>query len=174
MSNIDLSEYAGLIILGLISVCALLSYINYMIDGRGSAGATVLLSGAGIWISLGIVKLAGFDDATPETVITISVVTLIFPLIYSLGEIQVWKSKRKTQAIKRRIHDLQTELNCIESKLNYERKILNLILLFEQCDVDVRCIEQHPKLSSQKMLINKAESIKKTIAELSSQIQLGG
>lgn len=174
MSNIDLSDYAGLFIFGLISACALLSYINYKIDGSGSAGATALLSIVGMWISLGIVKLADFDDATPETVITISVVTLILPLIYSLVEIRGWASKRKTQAIKSRIHDLQKDLNSIESKLNYECKILNLISLFEQCNVDVRCIEQHPKLSSQKMLITKAESIKKTIAELSSQIQSGG
>ena len=163
MSNIDLSDYAGLFIFGLISACALLSYMNYKIDGSGSAGATVLLSIIGMWISLGIVKLAAFDDATPETVITISVVTLILPLIYSLVEIRGWVSKRK-------IHDLQMDLNCVESKLNYECKILDLISLLELCNANVQCIEQHPKLSSQKILICKAEGIKKTIAELSSQI----
>ena len=163
MSNIDLSDYAGLFIFGLISACALLSYMNYKIDGSGSAGATVLLSIIGMLISLGIVKLAAFDDATPETVITISVVTLILPLIYSLVEIRGWVSKRK-------IHDLQMDLNCVESKLNYECKILDLISLLELCNANVQCIEQHPKLSSQKILICKAEGIKKTIAELSSQI----
>ena len=170
MSNIDLSDYAGLFIFGLISACALLSYMNYKINGSGSAGATVLLSIIGMWISLGIVKLAAFDDATPETVITISVVTLILPLIYSLVEIRGWVSKRKTQAIKRKIHDLQMDLNCVESKLNYECKKLDLISLLELCNANVQCIEQHPKLSSQKILICKAEGIKKTVAEISSQI----
>lgn len=170
MSSIDLSDYAGLFIFGLISACALLSYMNYKIDGGGSAGATALLSIVGMWISLGIVKLADFDDATPETVITISVVTIILPLIYSLAEIRSWASKRKTQAIKSRIHGLQVDLNCIENKLDYECKILNLISLLELCNANIQCIEQHPKLSAQKILINKAEGIKKTIAELSSQI----
>lgn len=71
MSNIDLSDYAGLFIFGLISACALLSYMNYKIDGSGSAGVTALLSVVGMWISFGIVKLADFDDATPETVLNL-------------------------------------------------------------------------------------------------------
>lgn len=174
MSNIDLSDYAGLFIFGLISICALLSYMNYKIDGSGSAGATALLSIVGMWISLGIVKLADFDDATSETAITICAVTLALPLIYSLVEIRGWASRRKTQAIKSRIQVLQTDLNYIESKLNYERKILNLISLLERCNADVGSIEQHQKFSSQKLLIKKADSIKKTIEDLSSQIQSGG
>lgn len=170
MSNIDLSDYAGLFIFGLISACALLSYMNYKIDGSGSAGVTALLSVVGMWISLGIVKLADFDDATPETVLTICVVTLVLPLIYSLVEIRGFVAKRKTQAAMNRLHALQTDLDCIESKLNYESKTLNLISLLEQCNADVCCIEQHPKLSSQKTLINRAEGIRKKIEELSSQL----
>lgn len=75
--------------------------------------------------------LADFDDATLETVLTISVVTLVLSLIYSLVEIRGWASKRKSQAIKSRIRNLQTDWNCIKIKLNYGRKTLNLILLFE-------------------------------------------
>ena len=95
MSNIDLSNYTGLFIFELISACTLLSYMNYKIDGSGSAGATALLSIIRMWISLVIVKLADFDDITPETVITVSIVTIILPLIYSLTEIRGWHQSTK-------------------------------------------------------------------------------
>ena len=97
MLNTDLTAYAGLFILGIIIVCAVLYYLNYKIDGSNSAGVVVLLAFFGLLLSLGIVHIADFPDATPATVLTISICTIIFPLLYSISEIRGWIAQQKEE-----------------------------------------------------------------------------
>ena len=97
MLNADLTAYAGLFILGIIVVCTVLYYLNYKIDGSNSVGVVVLLSFWGLFLSLGIVHIADFPDATPATVLTISICTIIFPLIYSISKLRGWVTQQKEE-----------------------------------------------------------------------------
>ena len=104
MLNTDLTAYAGLFILGIIIVCTFLYYLNYKIDGNNSAGVVVLLAFFGLLLSLGIVHIADFPDATPATVLTISVCTITFPLLYSISEIRGWIAQQKGKGSESNIH----------------------------------------------------------------------
>lgn len=104
MLNADLTAYAGLFILGIIVVCTVLYYLNYKIDGSNSVGVVVLLSFWGLFLSLGIVHIADFPDATPATVLTISICTIIFPLIYSISKLRGWVTQQKEEGSESNIH----------------------------------------------------------------------
>ena len=170
MSKIDISDNAGLFIFGIVFICAILAFLNYKNDGRDGAIAIFLWAFVGMWISIGIINLANFDDATPEVVITTYIGAIGFPLIYTMLQTTRWISLRRIRKLKNKICNLQKELEDIESKLYREKNVLNLIKLLRNCCGDVDCFEQHPKLSSQKMLSDKADKLREKIEEISSKI----
>lgn len=174
MSNIDLSDYAGLIIVSIVAICAALAYFNYKVEGGSGAGITAMLAVIGGWISIGIVNMADFEDATPETVITISIGVLLLPLLYSAAEFREWKARQKVKRIQDKMLHLQNELKSIEEKINHEQTLIHFVELLKKCNEDVSCFENHPQLSNQRELLSSAEKIKQEIRSLSYELQSGG
>ena len=84
MPNVDLSDYAGLLIFGIFIINILLAVAGYKMNGKESAIASGAWAVVGMWIGLGIVNLMDFDDATPETVITIGICSVLPSSIYIL------------------------------------------------------------------------------------------
>lgn len=110
MLDTDLTAYAGLFILGLIGICAALYYLNYKIKDRNSAMAVVGLSILGCFLSFVIIHIADFPDATPATVLTISICTIIFPLLYSFSMLRRWIAQKKeegTESNMRQLHKIK-------------------------------------------------------------------
>ena len=63
MPNVDLSDYAGLLIFGIFIINILLAVAGYKMNGKESAIASGALAVVGMWVGLGIVNLMDFDDA---------------------------------------------------------------------------------------------------------------
>ena len=57
MPNVDLSDYAGLLIFGIFIINILLAVAGYKMNGKESAIASGVLAVVGMWIGLGIVNL---------------------------------------------------------------------------------------------------------------------
>lgn len=174
MSTLDLSAYAGLIIVSIVAICAALAYFNYKVEGGSGASITAMLAVIGTWISIGIVNMADFDDATPETAITISIGVLLLPLLYSAAEFREWKARQKVKRIHDKMLHLQNELKSIEEKINHEQPLIHFVDLLKKCDEDMSCFENHPQLTNQRELLSSAEKIKQEIRSLSYELQSGG
>lgn len=155
-------------------MCAALAYFNYKVEGGSGAGITAMLAVIGGWLSIGIVNMADFDDATPETVVIISVGVLLLPLLYSATEFREWKARQKEQRIQVKMLYLQNELKSIEEKINHKQILIHLVDLLKKCNEDARCFENHPQLSNQRELLSSAEKIKQEMQSLSYELQSGG
>lgn len=90
MHNVDLSYYAGLFIFGIFTINILLAVAGYKMKGKESAIASEVLAVIGMWIGLGIVKVMDFDNATPETVITLGIFLVLLSSIYILYVFSNW------------------------------------------------------------------------------------
>ncbi len=174
MTRVDLSDYAILIIIANIGICAALAYLNSRVGEKNGAGITGMLAVIGAWIALGIVKLAGFEDATPETVITLSVGILILPLIYSAGSLRNWVLQQKIKRLQNKKESLESQLNNIENQICHKRKTIKLTQLLGACGEDVSCLEKYPELIVQRDLMITAEKLRRDIDELSNEILSGG
>lgn len=124
MSNVDLSDYAGLLIFGIFTINILLAVAGYKINGKESAITSGVLAVIGMWIGLGIVNLMDFDDATPETVITIGISSVLLSSIYILCVISNWlKNANLKNFIKKKMP--------IEKKSqSLSKKLVNVKLFF--------------------------------------------
>ena len=76
----DLSNFAGIYILCIIGGGGLLAWGGYKMQGASGAGCSALLTVVGMWISIIIVDLNAFDDASLETVSTILICSPILSI----------------------------------------------------------------------------------------------
>ena len=142
----DLSSFAGIFILFILGGGILLGYSGYKMQGSAGAGASALLAILGLWVSLGIIKLCDFDDATPETVFTIMFFTLSPPSIYNISLFSKWKINKKNEKIREKIQCCENEIKSLEKDLNYLHTIFNLIILIKSCGGDLRDIENNKEI----------------------------
>lgn len=82
MTSVDLSNYSGFFILGIIILATAFINIAYKFDGKTGAGISLMATILGCFLSIGIAKLLNFADATPEMVVTVCVGTIGLNLIY--------------------------------------------------------------------------------------------
>lgn len=170
MTHIDLSNYSGLFILGIIILSATFIYMAYKFDGKAGVGISLLATILGCFLSIGIVKSLNFEDATPETVVTVCVGTIGLNLIYiSIRLFQFMKIKYKDQ-LKKEINILYHEISDLEKQIEQKKSVLNLIQLLEMCGGTMENIEQLDQLIDVRIIQNKINSNNKIIQYLSNKL----
>lgn len=139
--QMDLTNYAPLFLFIMFGAIILFGIIAYKVSGKEGAITTAVLGFIGIWISLGIVKICGFQDASPETVITLIIGTDSFPAIYALYSFNKYIILKKEQRRLQKKIDKENEIKEIilrkemeiESSKEFIRKnkeVSNLLALF--------------------------------------------
>ena len=173
MSNVDLSDYAGLLIFGIFTVNILLAVAGYKMNGKESAITSGVLAVVGMWIGLGIVNLMDFDDATPETVITIGIFSVSPSIIYILCVISNWLKKRKLDKLHQKENAYREEIARLEQEISERKTMLHLIQLINHCGCETAYFENHRELSDMNRITNDINMKKAQLREISSQIMVG-
>lgn len=172
MSNVDLSDYAGLLIFGIFTINILLAVAGYKINGKESAITSGVLAVIGMWIGLGIVNLMDFDDATPETVITIGISSVLLSSIYILCVISNWLKKRKLEKLHQKENAYREEIAKLEQEISERKTIFHLIQLINCCGCETAYFENHRELSDMNRITNDINTKKAQLKDISSQIMV--
>lgn len=173
MPNVDLSDYAGLLIFGIFIINILLAVVGYKMNGKESAIASGALAVVGMWIGLGIVKLMDFDDATPETVITIGICSVLPSCVYILFAFSSWLQKRKLEKLRQKENAYREELARLEQEISDRKTIFHLIQLINRCGCETEYFENHRELSDMNSITNAINMKKTQLKDISSQIMVG-
>lgn len=173
MPNVDLSDYAGLFIFGIFAINILLAGAGYKMNGKESAIISGALAVIGMWIGLGIVNLMDFDDATPETVITIGIFSVLLSSIYILYVISNWLKKRKLEKLHQKENAYREEIARLEQEISERKTIFHLIQLINCCGCETAYFENHRELSDMNRITNDINMKKAQLKDISSQIMVG-
>lgn len=169
MPDVDLSNYAGLFMFGIFSINIVLALWGYKMNGIESAIASGALAVIGMWIGLGIVNAMDFDDATPETVLTIGVFSILFSSIYTTYVFTKWLSEQKVLKIQQKLNGYQNELINLQKSMGERSSILHLIQLIKCCGCDTIFFEKHGELADMSRINDAIEKKKVQINDVSSQ-----
>jgi hypothetical protein len=173
MPGVDLSDYAGLFIFGIFAINVVIAVLGYKMNGKESAIASGTLAFLGMWIGLGIVKTMDFDDATPETVITIGVFSTLFSIIYIIYVFTKWLDKRKLLKLQQKQNYYQNELEKLEQEIVDRNHIYHLIQLINCCGCNTVYFEKHNELSDMSRITDEIKKKKAQLNDISSQIMAG-
>ena len=174
MPDVDLSNYAGSLVFGILVIGTFLAFLGYKLHGSIGAGVSIFLTIVGMFVSLGIVNTMKFEDASMETVLTIPICTLLPPTIYSIYLISKWAENKRNDKLRQKIYNCQQELSELEKQLNHRNALLNFITLIKSCDGDMTDVEQRVELLNAKNITDAIKNKKNKIQRLSSEIQYGG
>lgn len=167
----DLSNFAGIYILCIIGGGGLLALGGYKMQGASGAGCSVLLSVVGMWISLIIVELNAFDDASIETVSTILLCSPILSIIYNLSLFPKWKINKKNEIIREKIQCFEKEINSLEKELDYCHTIVNLIGLIKKCGGDLCEIENNKEFVDASKINEDIKNKRRKIEQLQYKLR---
>lgn len=173
MPDVDLSDYAGLFILGIIITNIVWVVVGYKMNGKESAIASGALAVLGMWIGLGIVKVMDFDDATPETVLTIGIFSVLFSSIYTLYVFSKLLSKRKLEKLQQKESAYRDEIARLEQDISERKSIFHLIQLINRCGCETAYFEKHSELSDMSRINDDINMKKAQLKDISSQIMAG-
>lgn len=173
MSDVDLSAYAGLFIIVIFTIDIICVVVGYKMNGIESAIASVILAIFGMWIGIGIVKVMDFDDATPETALTLGIFSVLFSCIYILYIFPKWLSKRKLEKLCQQESAYRAEIARLEQKISERKNIFHLIQLINYCGCETEYFERHSKLSDMSRIIDDINIKKAQLKEISSKIMVG-
>ena len=154
MPNVDLSDYAGLFIFGIFTINILLAVAGYKMNGKESAIASGVLAVIGMWSGLGIVKVMDFDDATPETVITLGIFSVLLSTIYILCVFSNWLKKSKLEKLQQKEKAYREEISRLEQEISERKNIFRLIQLINCCGCETAYFEKHSELSDMSRITN--------------------
>lgn len=171
MPNVDLSDYAGLLIFGIFILNILLAVAGYKMNGKESAIASGAL--VGMWVGLGIVNLMDFNDATPETVITIGICSVLPSSVYILFAFSTWLQKRKLEKLRQKENAYREEISRLEQEISDRKTIFHLIQLINRCGCETVYFENHRELSDMNRIRNDINMKKAQLKDISSQIMVG-
>lgn len=167
----DLSNFAGIYILCIIGGGGLLAWGGYKMQGASGAGCSVLLSVVGMWISLIVVELNAFDDASLETVSTILLCSPMLSIIYNLSLFPKWKINKKNEKIREKIQCFEKEINSLEKELDYRHTIVNLIGLIKKCGGDLREIEKNKEFVDASKINEDIKNKRREIEQLQYKLR---
>ena len=170
MPGVDLSDYAGLFILGIFAINVVIANLVYKMNGKKSAIASGTLAVLGIWIGFGIVKVMNFDDATPETFITIGVFSTLFSIIYIVYIFAKWLDNRKFIKLQQKQIYYQNELKKLEQEIVDRNHIYHLIQLINCCGCNTEYFEKRNEFSDMSQITNEIKKKKAQLNDISSQI----
>ena len=173
MPNVDLSDYAGLLIFGIIIIKILLAVAGYKMNGEGSAIVSGALAVVGMWVGLGLVNLMDFNDATPETVITIGICSVLPSSVYILFDFSTWLQKRKFEKLRQKENAYREEISRLEQEISDRKTIFHLIQLINRCGCETVYFENHRELSDMNRITNDINMKKAQLKDISSQIMVG-
>jgi hypothetical protein len=168
---LDLSNFAGIYILCIIGGGGLLAWGGYKMQGASGAGCSVLLSVVGMWISLIIVELNAFDDASIETVSTILLCSPMLSIIYNLSLFPKWKITKRNEKIREKIQCFEKEINSLEKELKYCHTIVNLIGLIKKCGGDLREIENNKEFVDASKINEDIKNKRRKIEQLQYKLR---
>lgn len=146
MPNADLTNYAGLIILCIIIAVALLSCLGHRLYPNIGAAVSIVSAIVGCFVSMGIVNVAGFEDASLESVLTISIGTFLLPVLYNIIVLINWYKGKRKDRLQKKITMYLQEKNELEKAIKHNHAIVNLLTLLKCCGGDTENIEQHERL----------------------------
>lgn len=173
MPNVDLSDYAGLFVFGIFTINILFAIAGYEMNGKESAIISGVLAVVGMWIGLGIVNLMGFNDVTPETVITIGIFPVLLSSIYILFDFFNWLKKRKLEKLHQNENAYREEIARLEQKISERKTIFLLIQLINCCGCETAYFENHRELSDMNHITNNINMKKAQLKDISLQIMVG-
>lgn len=165
-----ISDNGPLFALLAIILCCLMGKIYNKVYGSGGFPVIALGSFIGVVVSLIIVKFAGFEDATPETIFTICIGILALPINQTIHAILDWQKINQYNMINRKINSLKEELACVQIKANENKIVLSFITLIKNCGGDTKEIEMNEKLKAQNELMRLEYDLKEEINVLSAKI----
>ena len=167
----DLSNFAGIYILCIIGGGGLLAWGGYKMQGASGAGCSALLTVVGMWISIIIVDLNAFDDASLETVSTILICSPILSIIYNLSLFSKWRINKKNQKIREKLQSIEKEIKSLEKELDYRQTIFNLIILIKTCGGDFREIESNKEFIEANKINEEIKNKRLEIKRLQYKLQ---
>lgn len=177
MPNVDLSEYAGLLIISIIGICAFSIYLNKKVVDTGAYILPIIITVIGMAICGLIGSSADFDDGSPEVYITTIVCTVLPHIVYELFLLSAIIKEKRLNKINSRITEEQQRLNELHSLSKSRKDILKLLDLVELCGGNLASVRNHDRVSSDLDLLNKEKHIKANIDKLQmrySSIKNGG
>ena len=177
MPNVDLSEFAGLLIISIIGICIFSIYLGKKASISQSYILPIVITLIGLAISGGIGKSADFDDGSPEVYITTIVCTVLPHIVYELFLLSAIIKEKRLNKINCRITEEQQRLNELHSLSKSRKDILKFLDLVELCGGNLASVRNHDRVSSDLDLLIKEKHIKANIDKLQirySSIKNGG
>lgn len=170
----DLSNYAGAIMVCLIVVFVVLGLGVHILNGN--VGIYSIMAIIGLWIGVKLVDLAGVEDSMVDIVTKMYVGSLILPVIYFFNVltkyvrekkrlIQVKKMEEERERIDREIKLEKEMLSEKEKELLKSKSVIHLTKLIEKCD-NSNYLFASEELINVREQINELQNLKKYIGEL--------
>lgn len=170
MTSVDLSNYSGFFILGIIILAIAFINIAYKFDGKAGAGISLMATILGAFLSIGVANSLEFADATPEMVVTVCAGTIGLPLIYiSIRLFQYMRIKYKDK-LKKEINILSQEISELEKQIERKKSVLNLIKLLKICGGTIENIEHLDQIIDVRIIQKKIKIKNKKIQRLSNKL----
>lgn len=169
MPNVDLSEYAGLLIVSIIGICAFSIYLNKKVLDTGAYILPIVITVIGLAISGLIFSSADFDDGSPEVYITTIVCTILPHIVYELFLLAAIIRELRLKRINNKITEEQQKLNELYSLSKRQKRQIKFIELIESCGGNLTSVRCHNRVSSDLELLNMEKQIKAHINKLQTQ-----
>ena len=114
-----------------------------------------------------------YADATPETVITIGICSVLPSSVYILFAFSSWLQKRKLEKLRQKENAYREEIARLEQEISDRKTVFHLIQLINRCGCETVYFENHRELSDMNRITNDINMKKAQLKDISSQIMVG-
>jgi len=137
MANSVLGDYAMLFLIGIFAYVVFSACWCYSVDGSAGAFLSILLSIVGMWLSLHVVNLFDFQNASLETVLTTIFGTFLLPTIYNIRLARKCIMEERNSKIDIQPESYKQKMEWPNNQLDGRDRVQRLLLLLKYCNEDV-------------------------------------